>query len=43
LLRLQADALRAYWATSDIQKASDFQMARKASWEGVAKVTGLDR
>ncbi len=43
LLRFQADALRAYWATSDMQQASDFQEARKASWQGLAKVMGLDR
>jgi hypothetical protein len=43
LLRLQADALRAYWATGEMQQAGDFQQARTASWQGVSKVMGLDR
>jgi hypothetical protein len=43
LLRLQADALRAYWASGEKQQADDFQAARKASWQGVSKVMGLDR
>jgi hypothetical protein len=43
LLRLQADALRAYWATGEKQQADDFQQARQASWQGVSKVMGLDR
>jgi hypothetical protein len=43
LLRLQTDALRAYWATGEMQQATDFQEARRASWQGVSKVMGLDR
>lgn len=41
LMRLQADALRAYWAKSETQRAEDFQAARKASWDGLAKVMGI--
>jgi hypothetical protein len=43
LLRLQADALRAYWANGEMPQASDFQEARKASWQGLAKVMGSER
>lgn len=42
LLRLQADALRAYWATGEMQQADDFQQTRKASWQGVSKVMGIE-
>jgi hypothetical protein len=42
LIRVQADALRAYWATGNIEQANDFQAARKASWSGLTKVMGQD-
>lgn len=43
LLRLQADALRANWASGDMKTAGDFQEARHATWDGLAKVMGLER
>jgi hypothetical protein len=42
LLRLQAGALRAYWASGEMQQASDFQEARTASWQGLEKVMGIN-
>ncbi len=42
LLRLQVDSLRAYWATGEMEHAAQYHKARKASWQGLSKVMGID-
>ncbi|MBI1832332.1 MAG: hypothetical protein HYR84_12890 [Planctomycetes bacterium] len=42
LLRLQVDSLRAYWATGEAEDAQEYHKARKAAWQGLAKVMGFE-
>lgn len=43
MLHLQIDSLRAYWATEDVEQANQYHLARKASWQGLTKVLGLEK
>jgi len=42
LLRLQVDSLRTYWATGEADDAEQYHKARKATWQGLAKVMGFE-
>ena len=41
LLHLQADSLKAYWASGERDEAEQFQRARKTTWVGLSDVLGF--
>jgi hypothetical protein len=43
MLNLQIESLRSYWASDDAAHASQYHVARKATWQGLSKVLGLDK
>jgi hypothetical protein len=42
LLRVQSQALEAYWTSGKMEQFEAFQRARKASWTGLSKVLGIE-
>ncbi len=42
LLRVQTQALEAYWASGKKEHAEAYQKVRKASWTGLSKVLGIE-
>jgi hypothetical protein len=43
MLRLQVDSLRGYWSSDDAAQANQYHAARKATWQGLTKVMGLEK
>jgi hypothetical protein len=43
MLHLQIDALRAYWKTEEVEQADQYHLARKATWQGLSKVLGMEK
>jgi len=42
LLRRQASALRAYWATGESEQAARYQKAREACWASISRLLEID-
>src|SRR5262249_10827030 len=42
LLKLQSASLKAYWANGDMEQAAQYHKARKAAWQGLSKVMGME-
>jgi hypothetical protein len=42
LLRRQASALRAYWATGDREQIDRYHQARETTWKNVSEVLGIE-
>jgi hypothetical protein len=42
LLRRQASALRAYWATGEAEQVTRYQQAREAAWTNLSETLGIE-